>query len=281
MTVAYLQPKHAQRTTSILAGKRRNPKGAEHINALVRRWQDHQDIAARNEIIERNLRFIATVAKQCQGALTFEEAVDEGCLGMIEACGRFDPARGFKFISYAVHWVRQAIKAAQPEHGHIIRQPAHLISLKVNLGKRSERLGQRHHRTATSDEAEEDMELTPGQRQDLKAFTAMHASLDLEIAGGEKDKRTLADTIPAPTEDQDDDLALVLSLLHTLPPREEMILRRHFGIGQEHRETLEAIGATIGITRERVRQLEGQALKDLKTRLAQMGVESTRTRCLE
>ena len=272
MTIAYLNPKTAQLPTSILAGKARNTASAIHINTLIHRWQQDGDIDARNEVIERNLRFIATVAKQRQGALTFEEAINCGVIGCAEACNRFDVSRGFRFISYAVHWIKQSIMEAQPQHGHIIRQPLNIGLTIGQASKKGARLEQERQRTVTTEEVIDTLGLGQEQRERIRAFAQMHFSLD---AARESDhnERTYLETMAAPEPEDTSHVPTLLALLETLSKRERNILRRYYGIGQERGETLEAVGATIGLTRERVRQLRDRALLTLRSRAKKEGIE--------
>ncbi len=226
------------------------------------------DIEARNELVEANLRFVVSVAKgyQKQG-LSLEDLVEAGNFGLITAANRFDGNKGYKFISYAIWWVRQAILKALAEEGRKIRLPLSQIAFLLNIQKTAARL-ENDNSNPTTEEIAAELGKKEEDVVDILLNSTNPRSLNAELkTGGEN---TLLDIIPDETQ-QTDALALqsieeedIEKALVGLEPREIDILKMYFGLGGREPMTLEKIGRVIGITRERVRQLKERAITKLR-----------------
>ncbi len=217
-----------------------------------------------------NLRFVVSVAKKYQGqGLHLTDLINEGNYGLIKAAKRFDETRGFKFISYAVWWIRQAILQALAEQGRVVRLPLNRIGTISKIRKMSARLAQRHERLPNLEELAGELDIDVEKVREAMQHTGRHLSMDAPF--NEDDDNSLLDVLPsnegvAPDEPLLDesvkiDIEAALALLH---PREAEITRLYFGIGREHPLTLEEIGQRFGLTRERVRQIKEKALRKLR-----------------
>jgi RNA polymerase primary sigma factor len=228
------------------------------------------DAEALHQLVRANLRFVVSVAKKYQGqGLTLADLINEGNYGLIKAAQRFDETRGFKFISYAVWWVRQAILQALAEQSRVVRLPLNRIGTISKIRKASARLAQLHERPPNIDELAADLEISPDKVRDALKHTARHLSMDAPF--NEDDDNSLLDVLASEDGVMPDDSLVGESVkedieraLSTLQPREAEITRLYFGIGRESPMTLEEIGQEFDLTRERVRQIKEKALRKLR-----------------
>jgi len=223
------------------------------------------DKEARQALVTANLRFVVSVAREYREyGLSLIELISEGNVGLIEAIGRFDETRGFKFITYAVWWIRQAILKALAENGRIANPPMSQINDLQKIEKESESLAQMLGRSPTYEEIADHASIS-GQRT-RNALQVGQADVSLDAPAYPDDDTSLinlftADQIPVDDEYERDQMKRVLhSCLTGLDPREYQILRAYFGLEGTRPMTLEEIGESIGVTRERVRQLRNRAL---------------------
>mgnify|MGYP001109646591 CR=1 FL=1 len=230
------------------------------------------DRLALKELTEANLRFVVSVAKDYQGqGLPLTDLINEGNLGLIKAAERFDETRGFKFISYAVWWIRQSILQALAEHSRIVRLPLNRVGTISKINKAAERLEQEFERSPRADELARQLEMKPHEVNDAQRISRRHHSLDTPFS--DEDKNCLLDVIPdQATEEPDKELQMdslqeeVSAALDTLKDREREVIRMYFGIGESYALTLNEIGEEFGLTRERVRQIKEKAIRRLRHR---------------
>lgn len=228
------------------------------------------DASALDKLVNANLRFVISVAKQYQGrGLPLEDLISEGNYGLIKAAKRFDETRGFKFISYAVWWIRQCILQALAEHSRAVRLPLNRVSDINKVGRVQEKLQKENAREPSMQEVAEGMEMTDAEMAEVFRTSARHLSLDEPFRNGEGN--SLADVLENEHNDSPDDTLMQESLkqemeivLSTLTPREAKIIRLSFGLGRERGLTLEEIGKHFDLTRERVRQIKEKALKRMR-----------------
>jgi RNA polymerase primary sigma factor len=243
-------------------------KPEEEVDLARRIKQGDQE--ALHKLTRANLRFVVSVAKKYQGqGLSLADLINEGNYGLIKAAQRFDETRGFKFISYAVWWIRQAILQALAEQSRVVRLPLNRIGTISKIRKTSARLAQEHDRAPNIEELAKELEIDVEKVREAMQHTGRHLSMDAPF--NEDDDNSLLDVLPdeediSPDETLLDeslkiDIERALSLLH---PREAEITRLYFGIGREHPLTLEEIGQRFGLTRERVRQIKEKALRKLR-----------------
>ncbi|PIQ62583.1 MAG: RNA polymerase subunit sigma [Bacteroidetes bacterium CG12_big_fil_rev_8_21_14_0_65_60_17] len=240
----------------------------EEVDLARRIKQGDQE--ALHRLTRANLRFVVSVAKKYQGqGLTLADLINEGNYGLIKAAQRFDETRGFKFISYAVWWIRQAILQALAEQSRVVRLPLNRIGTISKIRKTSARLSQTHERAPNIEELAQELEVDVEKVREAMQHTGRHLSMDAPF--NEDDDNSLLDVLPDDDDIKPDetlmdeslkiDIERALSLLH---PREAEITRLYFGIGREHPLTLEEIGQRFGLTRERVRQIKEKALRKLR-----------------
>jgi RNA polymerase primary sigma factor len=228
------------------------------------------DQNALHRLTRANLRFVVSVAKKYQGqGLTLADLINEGNYGLIKAAQRFDETRGFKFISYAVWWIRQAILQALAEQSRVVRLPLNRIGTISKIRKTSARLAQTHERQPNIEELAIELEVDVEKVREAMQHTGRHLSMDAPF--NEDDDNSLLDVLPDDEDTKPDDSLMDESLkidieraLNLLHPREAEITRLYFGIGREHPLTLEEIGQRFGLTRERVRQIKEKALRKLR-----------------
>lgn len=228
------------------------------------------DQEALHKLTRANLRFVVSVAKKYQGqGLSLADLINEGNYGLIKAAQRFDETRGFKFISYAVWWIRQAILQALAEQSRVVRLPLNRIGTISKIRKTSARLSQEYERAPNIEELAEDLEIEPHKVREAMQHTGRHLSMDAPF--NEDDDNSLLDIFSDDEDDTPDDPLLKDSIkidieyaLDLLQEREAEITRLYFGIGREHPLTLEEIGQRFDLTRERVRQIKEKALRKLR-----------------
>jgi RNA polymerase primary sigma factor len=236
---------------------------------LARRIQQG-DQQALEKLTKANLRFVVSVAKQYQNqGLTLGDLINEGNLGLIKAAKRFDETRGFKFISYAVWWIRQSILQALAEQSRIVRLPLNRVGALNKIGKELSKLEQEYERLPSAAELSESLEMSVSEVADTLKISGRHLSVDAPFAQGE-DNRLLDvlenEETPNPdTELMSESLKVEIErALSKLSKREAEVIRLYFGIGREHSLTLEEIGERFDLTRERVRQIKEKALRKLR-----------------
>ncbi|NEN23360.1 RNA polymerase sigma factor RpoD/SigA [Cryomorpha ignava] len=243
---------------------------AEEEVELARRIKlgDHD---ALEKLTKANLRFVVSVSKQYQNqGLTLPDLINEGNLGLIKAAQRFDETRGFKFISYAVWWIRQSILQALAEQSRIVRLPLNKIGSINKINRAFAKLEQQYERPPTPGELAECLEMTLEEVQQSLSNSARHVSMDAPL-GNDDDSNNMYEVYSAEGNPSPDDNLLSKSLLmeierslHTLTTREADVIRLYFGLSGEHPLTLEEIGGTFDLTRERVRQIKEKALRRMK-----------------
>lgn len=225
---------------------------------------------ALESLTKANLRFVVSVAKQYQNqGLSLGDLINEGNLGLIKAAKRFDETRGFKFISYAVWWIRQSILQALAEQSRIVRLPLNRVGALNKIGKELSKLEQEYERLPSAAELAESLEMTVSEVADTLKISGRHLSVDAPFAQGE-DNRLLDVLENEETPNPDNELegeSLQVEIeraLAKLTQREAEVIRLYFGIGREHSLTLEEIGERFDLTRERVRQIKEKALRKLR-----------------
>jgi RNA polymerase primary sigma factor len=241
---------------------------AEQEIAVARRVRAG-DQDAMQELVKRNLRFVISVAKKYQNrGMALTDLIGEGNIGLLTAARKFDPDVGVKFISYAVWWIRQAILAAIAKQGRTVRVPLNRTADLSRIIRATEVLRQKLVREPTPEEVAAEVSLSKDVVQALMALNTSEVRLDAPLdVGGE---RTLIDRFVADGSSDVEARAMerflseeIEQALATLPPRDARVLRLYFGLDDGHEHTLEEIGAMLGVTRERVRQLRDRALKRL------------------
>lgn len=225
---------------------------------------------ALEDLTKANLRFVVSVAKQYQNqGLSLGDLINEGNLGLIKAAKRFDETRGFKFISYAVWWIRQSILQALAEQSRIVRLPLNRVGALNKIGKELSKLEQEYERVPSAAELADSLDMTVSEVADTLKISGRHLSVDAPFAQGE-DNRLLDVLENEETPNPDNDLmgeSLKVEIeraLSKLTDREAEVIRLYFGIGREHSLTLEEIGERFDLTRERVRQIKEKALRKLR-----------------
>ena len=228
------------------------------------------DQIALEKLTKANLRFVVSVAKQYQHqGLTLPDLINEGNLGLIKAAQRFDETRGFKFISYAVWWIRQSILQALAEQSRIVRLPLNKIGSINKINKTYAFLEQAHERAPSAEEIAKELDMTINDVKESLKNSGRHVSMDAPLVEGEDSN--LYDVLNSGESPNPDKTLLHESLrteieraLETLTPREADVVRLYFGLGNQHAMTLEEIGETFDLTRERVRQIKEKAIRRLK-----------------
>jgi RNA polymerase primary sigma factor len=236
---------------------------------LARRIKN-DDYSALNKLIKANLRFVVSVSKQYQNqGLTLPDLINEGNLGLIKAAQRFDETKGFKFISYAVWWIRQSILQALAEQARIVRLPLNKIGSINKVNSTFARLEQDYQREPTSEEIARALEIAPKEVKEALSVSPRHVSMDAPLRKDEDntlyDILLSSDSLSPDTNLINDSLRKEIERsLSTLTPREADIIRLYYGLNKEPPYSLEEIGKLFNLTRERVRQIKEKAIKRLK-----------------
>lgn len=242
----------------------------EEVKLAVRIKQG--DAIALEKLTKANLRFVVSVAKQYQNqGLSLSDLINEGNLGLIKAAQRFDETRGFKFISYAVWWIRQSILQALAEQSRIVRLPLNKVGLSNKIIKAYSVLEQEYEREPSSDELASLLEINTDEVEATLGVAMRHVSMDAPFQQGEEG--TLLDVMINPNSaSADDKVNYFESLrveiersLNTLTERQKDVIKLYFGIGVPNQLSLEDIGEHFGLTRERVRQIKDKAISKLRT----------------
>jgi len=242
----------------------------EEEQALGRRIRATGDQGAVDALVQANTRFVVSTAKKYQGqGLELLDLIGAGNLGLITAAAKFDPDQGVKFISYAVWWIRQAILASLADNGRVVRVPLNRTGELHRVSKVTMALSQELGRAPTTAEIAQAMQRPEGKVGELIGLAQPAKSLDTRI--GDDNDLTLLDGLADPDGATSDEVVIANSVTETieealarLNPRSRKILRLYFGLDGERPQTLEEIGAMIGVTRERVRQLKEKALAQLR-----------------
>ena len=228
------------------------------------------DQRALEKLTKANLRFVVSVAKQYQNqGLTLPYLINEGNLGLIKAAKRFDETRGFKFISYAVWWIRQSILQALAEQSRIVRLPLNKIGSINKINKMYAFLEQENERAPSAEEIAKKLDMTVNDVKESMKNSGRHVSMDAPLIEGEDSN--LYDVLnsgESPNPDKElihESLRIEINrALETLTPREADVVKLYFGLGEHQPMTLEEIGETFDLTRERVRQIKEKAIRRLK-----------------
>jgi RNA polymerase primary sigma factor len=228
------------------------------------------DQKALEKLVKANLRFVVSAAKQYQNmGLSLPDLINEGNLGLIKAAKRFDETRGFKFISYAVWWIRQSILQALAEHSRIIRLPLNQVGSLNKIFKASLKLEQEFERTPSAEEIAEKLAIPDHKIKEAQKITPRYISMDAPLS--QDDETKFLDVYISEDSPQTDDMLMHESLvreiqrsLATIASKERDVISLYYGIGISHGLTLEEIGLKFELTRERVRQIKDKALRRLK-----------------
>jgi RNA polymerase primary sigma factor len=231
------------------------------------------DKVALDQLVNANLRFVVSVAKKfLNQGLSYMDLIAEGNIGLITAAKRFDERRDFRFISYAVWWIRQAIQKAIAEQTNTVRLPINRSQQAQKIKRVAQNLEQKHQRQVSEEEIAEAMEMSNRKMGQIQAASRPLLSLDQSIYD---DEQTLADTLMSPDQRTpeegyvDDELSREMAqALELLTERERDIVVRYYGLGKEETASLEAIGQDINLSRERVRQIRNQALNKIRQAVA-------------
>jgi RNA polymerase primary sigma factor len=228
------------------------------------------DSLALEKLVKANLRFVVSVAKQYQNqGLTLGDLINEGNLGLIKAAKRFDETRGFKFISYAVWWIRQSILQASAEQSRIVRLPLNRVGALNKIGKAYSNLEQEYEREPNAQELAQELDMDISEVSDTLKIGGRAVSMDAPFSQGEENR--LLDILENDEQPSPDFTLMSESLrseieraLSTLSEREAEVIKLYFGLNKEHSLTLEEIGEKFNLTRERVRQIKEKAIRRLR-----------------
>jgi len=245
-----------------------NPAAEAEIARRIREG----DREAWEELIRRNLKFVVSVSRNYQNqGLPLSDLINEGNLGLIRAAERFDEKKNFKFISYAVWWIRQSILQALAEQSRIVSLPLNRIGTLYKIGKVQGKLEQRYQRLPKPEEIAQELGIDTDDVDESIKIGNNHVSLDAPVRNSEDEDTRLIDTIPDTDQARPDESASNLFIhnriehvLSRLGGKEKYVLKLYFGIGEETPHTLEEIGVRLDLTRERVRQIKEKAIKKLR-----------------
>jgi len=229
------------------------------------------DEKALEKLTKANLRFVVSVAKQYQNqGLSLPDLINEGNVGLIKAAKRFDETRGFKFISYAVWWIRQSILQAIAENSRIVRLPSNQLGALNKLKKEMSKLEQEYERIPSPEELADKMDIPHDKIKSIMGISGRHVSIDAPLVADEE--VNFVDVLPNEDTPPTDELLMQESLnqeiarsLSTLTEHEREVIKMYFGLGIPHALSLDEIAMKFDLTRERVRQIKEKALKRLKT----------------
>lgn len=244
---------------------------AEEEVELAKRIKQGDEIALE-KLVRANLRFVVSVAKQYQNpSLSLNDLINEGNLGLVKAAQKFDETRGFKFISYAVWWIRQSIMQALAEQSRLVRLPLNKVGSLSKISKTVAELEQKFEREPTPEEIAEVVEMSVQEVETTLRVSNRHLSVDAPFVDGESN--TLLDVLPDNDTDSTDNSMVYhdsLSVecektLSSLTDRERDVIKLFYGIGQPYAMSLEDIGTKFGLTRERVRQIKDKAINKLRS----------------
>ena len=227
---------------------------------------------AQEKLVRANLRFVVSVAKQFQNkGLSLGDLINEGNLGLIKAAKRFDETRGFKFISYAVWWIRQGIMSALADHQRAVRLPLNRVNDLTKISKAYRNLEQEYERKPTTEELARILEMTAEEVAYSLQISARYVSMDAPLKSGDENKNSLMDVLPNDNQPLPDNSLMkeslkneITNVLSTLNAREAEVIRLSFGIGRNQKATLAEIGDRFNLTRERIRQIKDKALRKLR-----------------
>jgi RNA polymerase primary sigma factor len=230
------------------------------------------DMAAQDKLVKANLRFVVSVAKMYQHqGLSLGDLINEGNIGLVKAAQRFDETRGFKFISYAVWWIRQGIMSAIADQSRVVRLPLNRVGDLTKLGKAYRELEQEYERKPTTEELGKFLDITSEEAAYILQIAGRQLSVDAPVNNSDDNKSTLMDIIPNEGQVMPDDALMkdslkneISEILSILDKREAEIIRLSFGIGSNQKATLEEIGDRFNLTRERIRQIKEKALRKLR-----------------
>lgn len=240
----------------------------EEIELAIRIKDD--DAVALEKLVKANLRFVVSVAKQYQNqGLSLGDLINEGNLGLIKAAKRFDETRGFKFISYAVWWIRQSILQSLAEQSRIVRLPLNRVGALNKIGKAYSNLEQEFEREPSPGELAKELDMDIDEVTDALKISGRHVSVDAPFSAGEDNR--LLDVLSNEEQPEPDSNLMSTSLrreveraISTLSEREGEVIKLYFGLSKEHPLTLEEIGEKFNLTRERVRQIKEKAIRRLR-----------------
>ena len=242
----------------------------EEVELAKRIKQGDQE--ALEKLTRANLRFVVSVAKQYQNnSLSLNDLINEGNLGLVKAAQRFDETRGFKFISYAVWWIRQSIIQALAEQSRLVRLPINKVGSLSKINKAFSELEQKYEREPSPDELSQLLDISPEDIESTMQVSSRHVSVDAPFSDGESGslmdvlENKQADSADEYMDFQDSLRIECERTLATLTDRERDVIKLFFGIGVPHAMTLQDIGEHLGLTRERVRQIKDKAINKLRT----------------
>ena len=236
------------------------------------------DTQARDELVQANLRLVISIAVKYQGHnVPLEDLIQEGNIGLIKAAGKFDYRKGFKFSTYAIWWIKQAIMRTLDNFSRSIRLPSYIVAKMNKFDSIYATLCQELQREPKREEIAEALDITVKQVEEILTFNADTISMDLPLSD-ERAASTLGDLVEDPTTGGEGgpiaeliNEDLIAQFLKKLPEREQRVLKMRFGLEDGERKTLREIGDTLDVTRERIRQLEIYAIKQLRTLYNEMG----------
>jgi RNA polymerase primary sigma factor len=234
------------------------------------------DAEARDHMIKANLRLVVKIARDYENyGLPLLDLISEGNIGLMKAVERFDPNKGAKLSTYAAWWIKQAIKRALADQGKTIRLPVHVVDKLFHIRKAESRLVELLGREPSDLEIAQETGLRAEQVRDYRKASIAPTSLDAKL-GSEDDSNRVADVVADPNAAapyqqavEDSDNEILGEVIRTLSPREQTILQLRFGLNGENEKTLEEVGAQFGVTRERIRQIQDEALRKLRKRIQQ------------
>jgi RNA polymerase primary sigma factor len=231
------------------------------------------DLDAQNKLVKANLRFVVSVAKMYQNqGLSLGDLINEGNVGLIKAALRFDETRGFKFISYAVWWIRQGITTAIADQTRVVRLPLNRLGNLNKLYKAYKVLEQENERSPSLDELAQALDVSTDEAAFTIEISGRQVSMDAPLFNSDENKNNLMDVLPDESQHLPDRKLMkeslvkeVENILSNLDKREAEVIRLSFGIGSNHKATLEEIGERFNLTRERIRQIKEKALRKLRS----------------